>query len=183
MPPATPVYGAGSDRQQPRPEMRLGRRRQCHRGGHVSTISASRIRWGMPPHPRYWQGQDWARVIVGGGLRPAFSSFNYRYRVDFRYADRPSLLGDAARPAARSLVLVAPESSKPPRAQPTGNDRRGNNSVVTACPPNRRSCQPGLFARLAVTRHGVTGSACTATATQHPSASRREAAKKDQPNN
>ena len=39
---------------------------------------------------------------------------NYLYWIDFRHADRAAILGDAARPAARPVVLVAAKDSKPP---------------------------------------------------------------------
>lgn len=43
------------------------------------------------------------------------SRLNYLHRIDVRHDDRASFLGDAARPAARSLVLVASENSNPPQ--------------------------------------------------------------------
>lgn len=120
--------------QQPRLELRLGRRRQRHCGGHgilplLWFAESSLGRATYPPSAHRGSGGD-AAFIPGTGR------------------DRIRLKREA------------------------GRRRRCDARRAVSQPLGRRSCQPGLFARLAVTRRGVTGSACTATAMQRPSASR-----------
>ena len=71
------------------------------------------------------------------------SRLDHLHRIDLRHGRRAAVPGDAARPGARSVVLVAPENSESPET------RIGPRGCRVAGP-----AKPWVFANLAVTRRG-----------------------------